>query len=145
MNETYRITLHYTSSDCAVKSVNRLAMRVPSGGHYGDAKPQQEVGQFVEIRGPKDRLLYRRFLNEIIPKSIGIPTGDADKPYAQAPIGNYKGIASVLVPVIDKAQRIIVLEATAQAQQKQKGKSASSKIDIKELIEVKLDDVKEKK
>ncbi len=147
MDQAYRVTLEYCASSCTVKSVSRLNMRISGGEFFSekthkDEKKQRKVGQFVEVYGHKKTLLYRRFINNIVPKSIGTPSADADKPYARAPLGKMHGITSILVPCIECAQQIVIVEAKACKQTK-KSKKASAQIEMQELMNVSLDDVRE--
>ncbi len=147
MDQAYRVTLEYCASSCTVKSVARLNMRVSGGEFFSEksddnVKSHRKVGQFVEVYGDKNRLLYRRFINDIAPKTIGIPSANADKPYARAPLGNMHGVTSVLIPCISCAQHVVIVEATACKKAK-KGKSTAAQIEMKELINVSLDDVRE--
>ena len=143
MNEAYRITVEYSADKCEKSSVQRLQMRIPGGKNRMDKRRENGIGQYIEVFGPKNKLLYRRNLGTVISKTVGVPTGDSKKPYAQVPLGKLKMIASILVPVFEGAEKIVLMEAAPSS--KKAGKEKIAAIENHELVEVKLLHGKENK
>lgn len=141
MNEAYRITVEYSAEKYEQKSVKLLEMRVPGGKYRIDERTENGVGQYVEVLGLKNKLLYRRNLGTVISKTVGVPTGDAKRPYAQVPLGNLKLIASILVPAFKGAEQIVLIEAAPVT--KRSGKKKTIKIENHELLKINLDNCKE--
>jgi hypothetical protein len=116
MDEAFRITLEYDGEKLSLKSIRRVAMRVPRGQTQADIA-RNPAGRFLELRGADDELLYRRAVGQLIPPTIEYPTGDPAQPFGRAkpPRG---ASFSVLVPVRKGARRVSIVEsggATAKA------------------------------
>jgi len=122
MNEAYRMTVEFSAEKCEKKSLQRLQMRVPGGKNCMDKRRAGSVGQYIEVHGAKNKLLYRRNLGKVIPVTIGIPGGGADKPYAQVPLSKLKMLASILVPAFDETEQIVLMEAVPSGKKSSKGK-----------------------
>jgi len=66
MRYAWRLTFAYDGDDFTLKSVRKLAKRVPPGQpHNAD-----HVGRFVELLGPDRQILDRRAFSELIPDTV---------------------------------------------------------------------------
>lgn len=109
MTEALRVTFEYEDGEVRVRSVRRIAMRVPPASK--DRRATAE-GQAVELRGAKGDVLYRRAA-EVIPTTVEYPTGNADQPLGRVAAPK-RGTASVLVPVDGRARTVAVVQARAR-------------------------------
>ena len=121
MDHAYRVTLEYDGEKFALKSMLRVAMRVPRGQSPGDIA-RNLTGRFVELRGDADELLYRRAVGELIPPTIEYPTGDPDRPFGRAKPPRGATVA-VLVPVREGGRKVAIVEAGSLGTAKTRGET----------------------
>lgn len=108
-SEAFRLTFEYDGKEkLTLKSIRRLAMRVPPGQSQDEMLADQ-IGRFVELRGDKGYALYRRQITDLIPQTVEYPTGDPERPFGRVP-NRVKGIVSVLVPAIKGARSVGLVE-----------------------------------
>jgi hypothetical protein len=124
MSEALRVTFEYDEDRIEVRSIRRIAMRVPPG-----SRPRRTggAGQAVELRSAEGEVLYRR-AGEVIPRTIEYPTGDADRPFGRVPAPR-RGVASVLVPVDERARSVAIVETRrlhAEGDEERRAEAAAS-------------------
>ena len=131
MDEALRITLEYDGEKFAVKSIRRVAMRVPRGQSQGDIA-RNLTGRFVELRGAANELLYRRAVAELIPKTVEYPTGDPAQPFGRAKPPRGTSV-SVLVPIRKGGRKVAIVETAGLAG---KAKSSDARYASRDLLVV---------
>ena len=130
MDVALRVTFEYDGDRIAVRSIRRVAMRVPPGQA---ARSLRAAGQWVELRDAEGNVLYRRRA-EVIPRSLEYPTGDPDRPIGRARAPD-RGVASFLVPAHDRASSVAVVETPPDT-----GEAAvDAELEPTELLVVELD------
>lgn len=103
MDHALRVMFEYDDDRIELRSIRRIAMRVPR------SQPPRAAGQSVELRDAEGQVLYRRHA-EVIPRFVEYPTGNADRPFDRVRAPS-RGVASVLVPVHERARSVAVVEA----------------------------------
>lgn len=123
MDEAYRITLDYDGDRFTLKSMRKLAMRVPPA-QRGDRR----IGRFVELRGAKDEPLYRRQIGQLIPETVEFPTGDPKRPFGRT-TPPARRLVTVLVPAHERALTLAIVDARGSRAGKagKTGKAAKTK------------------
>lgn len=110
MDEALRVTFEYDDDRITLRSIRRIAMRVPPSQ---PPRSPRAAGQSVELRDAEGRVLYRRHA-EVIRRFIEYPTGNAERPFDRVRAPS-RGVASVLVPVYTQARSVAVIEARLEA------------------------------
>ncbi|MFA7441279.1 MAG: hypothetical protein WCZ66_09980 [Sphingomonadaceae bacterium] len=131
MKHAFRITFEYDGEKFALKSTRRVTMRVPRGQSPAEIG-RDLTGRFVELRGARDELLYRRTVAGLMEPKVEYPTGDPARPFGHAkpPKGM---IASVLVPARDGARKVAVVETKGREAGKSEAKTTSRDLFIVDL------------
>ena len=119
----WRLTFAYDGDDFTLKSARKLVKRVPPGQSL-DAMVAQRSGRFVELRGSKQEILYRRAVTNLIPDTVEYPTGNPERPLGRvtAPI---RGQVSVLVPSLPDASMVAIVETGKRRPSVDKSSSAT--------------------
>ncbi len=138
MDEAVRITIEYTGKTRTVTSVRRVSMRVPNARVLPtDRSFEPEIGHFAELRGAQDKVLYRCVVNDLFPSTVEVPTGDADRPFAQAPAGEMKRLAVLLVPAVPGATKVVLLESWRRRKSR---RAKRESLQTREVLAVDLED-----
>ncbi len=139
MDEAYRLTFEFDGERFALISVRRLTMRVPPSQR---TEAGDEVGRFVELRGEKGEVLYRRQITDLIERTLEYPTGDPERPFGRVEARGRKTIVSVLVPVRKGARSVVLVEAIGPRPDERGLRKAEG---ARELVSVDLPDERDER
>lgn len=107
MDQAIRLVVEWDGRAYVARSVERVAMRVPGVSRF--ERREAGSGRFVEVRGKDGALLHRRAIDERVPQGMSYPTGDPNRPTADA--GLKPGMTfSILVPAHPKAAVLALVE-----------------------------------
>ena len=123
MDEAYRLTFEIEGDAFTLKSVRRLAMRVPPGQDAA-AMRAELGGRFVELRGAGGVPLYRHHVGDLASTMTEYPTGDPARPFGWTKLP--RRLFSVLVPVIDGGRSVAIVEVGGRPAGKRAAKGAAS-------------------
>jgi len=132
MPDALRVTFDYDGERIEVRSIRRIAMRVPPMSRSASS---DVMGQAVELRAGDGEVLYRR-AGQVIPRTVEYPTGDADRPLDRV-LAPRRGVASVLVPVDERARSVAVVEGSRP--RRGGGEDRSAEIVAADLVTIYLE------
>jgi hypothetical protein len=107
-----RLTFRYEGDEVRLVSSRRVDKLLPPGEPAAAERP----GFFAEVRGPDDRILDRRLLHQPVRRDAEVFTGDPERPLARVPVERPAGVFSLLVPDLEEADYVALVERAAPAE-----------------------------
>ena len=103
-----RLTFRYEGDQIELVRARRVAMTPPPSDSLGATDPRP--GFCVEVCTQRGRVLYRRFDSSPIGRSVEAPSDDPERPFRRATVESPSGEFDVVVPDLDDAARLDVLD-----------------------------------
>lgn len=102
--ESLKLTFRYEGDRIELVSSRRVAMLAPPSDSLGKQPPT--TGFCCEVLTKRGRVLYRRFGDTPIQTSVEVPGESEDGTMMRAVVKSPKGEFTVIVPVLEKAERL---------------------------------------
>lgn len=103
-----RLTFRYEGDEVELVRARRVTMTAPPSDSVGRTDPRS--GFCVEVCTQRGRVLYRRFGASPIERSVEAPSDDPERPFQRAEVDVPSGEFDIVVPDLDDAARLDVLD-----------------------------------
>jgi hypothetical protein len=107
-----RLTFRYEGDEVRLVSSRRIDKLLPPAEE--PAAVEERQGFFVEVRGADDRVLERRVLRDPVRRDAEVFSEDPDRPLARVPVERPAGVFSLVVPDLEEADYVALVERRAQ-------------------------------
>ncbi|MET0147166.1 MAG: hypothetical protein ABW328_20620 [Ilumatobacteraceae bacterium] len=107
-----RLIIRYDGDEMTVESRQRLDMRVPLGT-AGEVEEVSRAGVWLEVRDGAGEALLQQPLRDPIPRDTEVFSDDPEHSVARIPTPSASGVFTVLVPDLDGADHVALMERSA--------------------------------
>jgi hypothetical protein len=107
-----RLTFRYEGDEVRLISSRRIDKVLPP---EDETVAEERPGLFVEVRGADDRVLRRRPLRDPVRRDAEVFSDDPDRPLRRVPLERPAGVFSLVVPDLEEADYVALVERGAQA------------------------------
>lgn len=134
MEQAIRLTFEYRGNEVSLRSARRLKKRTPPSVTGAELERTHQVaGDWVELRDKEDRVLYRHRASDLIPTHVEVRSGDPKQPFKRIQGHLDHGTFRVLIPAVDDARRLVLVQRRDDGKQKQLSSTERISVDLDKI------------